>query len=186
MKLLYDIFDTSLGAQALAVQDLDGYLTDLVLLSRKEPADALAELTRRDGRLQQDCESLAEVRQQIGDYLLGERTEFDLKIRPAGTPFQKSVWDEMRKIPYGETRTYGELAGFIERPKAPRAVGAASGANPIWVIIPCHRVVGSDGSLTGYGGGLDIKKALLQLEKGRRLGGLRSFAQQGLFDREPL
>ncbi|MFI5755006.1 methylated-DNA--[protein]-cysteine S-methyltransferase [Streptomyces sp. NPDC051569] len=111
-----------------------------------------------------DFRPFGEVRRQLGAYFDGELTEFDLPLRPAGTPFQLGVWEELRKIPYGETRSYGELAGIIGKPGASRAVGLANGRNPISIIVPCHRVIGSTGGLTGYGGGLDRKQRLLVFE----------------------
>jgi methylated-DNA-[protein]-cysteine S-methyltransferase len=102
---------------------------------------------------------------QLQEYFAGKRTAFDLPLDPAGTPFQLAVWNSMREIPYGETRTYGQLAAAIGRPAASRAVGQAANRNPIWIVIPCHRIVGSNHSLTGYAGGLSMKGALLELEK---------------------
>ena len=101
---------------------------------------------------------------QLNEYFAGARKEFSLELIPEGTDFQKSVWSELQRIPYGQTISYKELAKRIGKPKAVRAVGAANGANPIPIIIPCHRVIGNDGSLTGFGGGLPLKKRLLQLE----------------------
>ena len=105
---------------------------------------------------------------QLEEYFAGKRKTFDLELAPRGTPFQMAVWNELLKIAYGETITYAELAQRIGKPNAVRAVGAANGANPIPLIVPCHRVIGSNGTLTGYGGGLDRKQWLLALE-GRRL-----------------
>ena len=102
--------------------------------------------------------------EQLHEYFAGERKTFSLTLIPEGTEFQKAVWSELQKIPYGETISYKELAERIGKPKAVRAVGAANGANPIPIIIPCHRVIGNDGSLTGFGGGLPLKKRLLELE----------------------
>lgn len=102
---------------------------------------------------------------QLVAYFKGELETFDLRLAPAGTAFQKNVWRELCKIPYGETISYGQLACRIGNPKASRAVGLANGSNPIPIIIPCHRVIGSNGKLTGYGGGLHIKEKLLALEK---------------------
>ena len=96
--------------------------------------------------------------------LFRSRREFTIPLEPAGTPFQKQVWEALRTIPYGETRTYGQIAVQIGRPKASRAVGMGNHKNPIAILIPCHRVIGADGSLTGYGGGLDIKEFLLKRE----------------------
>jgi methylated-DNA-[protein]-cysteine S-methyltransferase len=104
------------------------------------------------------------VIEQLRQYFAGERKTFSLTLIPEGTEFQRAVWSELRKIPYGETISYKELADRIGKPKAVRAVGAANGANPIPIIIPCHRVIGNDGSLTGFGGGLPLKKRLLELE----------------------
>lgn len=105
------------------------------------------------------------ARCQLSQYLAGERRAFDLPIRYEGTAFQRRVWEGLLAIPYGETRTYGELAKLIGRPCAARAVGQACHVNPIAVIIPCHRVIGAKGALTGFGGGIDTKKRLLDLER---------------------
>jgi methylated-DNA-[protein]-cysteine S-methyltransferase len=107
---------------------------------------------------------------QLEEYFAGERRAFDLPLAPEGTPFQLETWQALRAIPHGTTISYGELARRLGKPRAVRAVGAANGRNPISIIIPCHRVIGSDGSLTGYGGGLEVKRRLLELE-GVRLGG---------------
>ena len=107
-----------------------------------------------------------EAEAQLRAYFAGERRNFDLPLRPEGTDFQKAVWQALRTIPYGETRSYGQIAAGIGRPRACRAVGMANHRNPISILIPCHRVVGSDGCLTGYGGGLERKAALLALERG--------------------
>lgn len=101
---------------------------------------------------------------QLRAYFAGELTAFDLAVRPQGTPFQQSVWRALLDIPYGETTSYGAIAKLIGKPDAVRAVGAANGANPIPIVIPCHRVIGASGKLTGFGGGLDVKEKLLRLE----------------------
>ncbi|MFD7898397.1 methylated-DNA--[protein]-cysteine S-methyltransferase [Streptomyces sp. NPDC059479] len=111
-----------------------------------------------------DSRPFTEVVRQLDAYFEGELTEFDLPLRLDGTAFQRSVWEQLRKIPYGETRSYGELAENLGKPGASRAVGLANGKNPIGIIVPCHRVIGSTGSLTGYGGGLDRKQRLLVFE----------------------
>ena len=103
---------------------------------------------------------------QLAEYFAGERTEFDLPLDPHGTEFQVAAWKALAEIPYGETATYGEQAERIGRPTAVRAVGAANGRNPLSIVLPCHRVVGADGSLTGFAGGLDAKRVLLDLERG--------------------
>ena len=101
---------------------------------------------------------------QIAEYLGGQRREFDLPLDLRGTEFQRRVWAAVAGIPYGETRAYADIARTIGKPRAVRAVGAANGANPLPLVVPCHRVLGSDGSLTGYGGGLDVKQELLEME----------------------
>ena len=106
----------------------------------------------------------AETRRQLDEYFAGERKEFDLPLHLSGTDFQVQVLEELQRIPYGETTSYGAIAKRIGRPRAMRAVGAANGRNPIPIVIPCHRVIGSGGDLTGFGGGLDTKAALLRLE----------------------
>jgi len=103
---------------------------------------------------------------QLQEYFAGQRTEFDLPLAPAGTEFQRKVWAGLLGIPYGQTISYGELARRVGSPAASRAVGLANGKNPIAIVVPCHRVIGTDGSLTGYGGGLDRKRFLLGLEQG--------------------
>jgi methylated-DNA-[protein]-cysteine S-methyltransferase len=115
-------------------------------------------------------EGFGEAVRQLTAYFHGRLFEFDLDLRPDGTEFQRAVLAELRKIPYGETAAYGDIARRLGRPGASRAVGAANGRNPLPVVIPCHRVVGADGRLTGYGGGLWIKEWLLNLEKGRENG----------------
>lgn len=104
---------------------------------------------------------------EIKEYFAGERTEFTFPMQMEGTPFQKSVWEELRKIPYGETMSYGEIAAAINNPKAFRAVGMACNKNPIMIAVPCHRVVGSNGTLTGFAYGTDMKQILLNLEKNK-------------------
>jgi methylated-DNA-[protein]-cysteine S-methyltransferase len=111
---------------------------------------------------------LCTTEQQLSEYFARKRKEFDVQLAPAGTEFQLATWRALRDIPFGETISYGELARRMNRPRAVRAVGAANGANPISIIVPCHRVIGADGTLTGYGGGLRIKKRLLELEQGMR------------------
>lgn len=118
---------------------------------------------------ERDDTPFGEAGEQLAAYFAGELKEFTLELRLHGTPFQREVWRELTRIPYGETRTYGELADALGNPKASRAVGLANGRNPVGIVVPCHRVVGSDGNLTGYGGGLDRKRRLLDLERGTAL-----------------
>lgn len=113
-----------------------------------------------------ESELLDLAEQQLTEYFAGERTTFDLPLDLRGTDFQRAVWEELRTVPYGGTVGYGELAASIGRPTAARAVGAAVGRNPVSIVVPCHRVVGADGSLTGFAGGLDAKRTLLALERG--------------------
>jgi methylated-DNA-[protein]-cysteine S-methyltransferase len=107
---------------------------------------------------------LAEAARQLRQYFAGERRDFDLPLRPAGTDFQRAVWSALRRVPYAETQSYADIARALGRPSATRAVGAANGQNPVAIIIPCHRVIGADGRLTGYGGGLPRKQWLLAHE----------------------
>jgi methylated-DNA-[protein]-cysteine S-methyltransferase len=117
-----------------------------------------------DDDWKRDDAAFADVREQLREYFAGERRVFDLALAPRGTPFQQDVWTALQAIPYGQTRSYSQIAGSIGRPDAVRAVGAANGANRIPIIIPCHRVIGSNGSLTGFGGGMATKRFLLDLE----------------------
>ena len=125
-------------------------------LRRAEPPDEAEKDDRR----------FARVMRQLDEYFAGKRTTFDVPLAMRGTPFQLDVWHALQRIPYGETRTYAGIANEIGRPAATRAVGAANGANPIPILVPCHRVIGSNGSLTGFGGGIDVKRRLLELEAG--------------------
>ncbi|QNS03303.1 methylated-DNA--[protein]-cysteine S-methyltransferase [Streptomyces xanthii] len=140
----------------------DGVLSGLYMTGqRHRPAEET--FGERDER------PFGAVVEQLEAYFQGELKEFDLPLDLHGTPFQRSVWERLRQIPYGETRTYGELAEALGNPGASRAVGLANGKNPVGVIVPCHRVVGADGSLTGYGGGLTRKRRLLDFERGTAL-----------------
>lgn len=130
-----------------------GVVTGLKATGRTEETGVRNELTER-------------VNRQLSEYLAGQRREFDFPFELRGTDFQKAVWRALLDIPYGQTRSYGQIARAVGRPGASRAVGLASGKNPIWIAVPCHRVVGARGALTGYAGGLEMKKALLELERG--------------------
>jgi methylated-DNA-[protein]-cysteine S-methyltransferase len=151
------------------IRTLDSPLGELTLVSDGEALTGLY-MTEHRHRPQlppatgDDDGVLAQARDQLVEYFAGERREFDLPLRPAGTPFQQSVWAALREIPYGETAGYGELAARLGRPGAARAVGLANGRNPISIVVPCHRVIGAAGALTGYGGGLERKRYLLELE----------------------
>ena len=111
-----------------------------------------------------DHSILNRVEKQLTEYFRGDRSKFDIPLDPLGTDFQKQVWHELRRIPFGQTKSYGEIARSIGSPNAQRAVGAANGRNPISIVVPCHRVIGSNGKLTGFAGGLKAKATLLQLE----------------------
>ena len=119
---------------------------------------------RREGWREGDHPLLQRAQAQLGEYFAGQRRSFDLPLAPPGTPFQPRVWVALAAIPYGETASYAQLATRVDRPAATRAVGAANGRNPLPIVLPCHRVIGADGSLTGFGGGLPTKRFLLELE----------------------
>jgi methylated-DNA-[protein]-cysteine S-methyltransferase len=154
---LYTLFDSPIG-ELLAVGD-GVSLTELHMQGGRTRASIDPSWVRDDA-------AFAEVRDQLDQYFAGRRSSFDVPLAMAGGPFERRVWDELLTIPYGQTASYGEIADRIGSPGAARAVGLANGRNPIAVIVPCHRVIGADGSLTGYGGGLERKRLLLDLEAG--------------------
>lgn len=154
----YSHYDCSIG-KLLLVGDEDGLCR---LHFPNEKAKPPQEARKADGEL-------SSVRKQLDEYFAGSRKSFDLKLNLKGTPFQKRVWLTLAKIPYGETTSYGELAKQVGSPKGARAVGSANGKNPLPIVLPCHRVIGKDGSLTGFGGGLKVKTALLELEDRHKL-----------------
>lgn len=156
---IYTIIDSPLG-EILAAASSEG-LVRISFLEGTNPVTPEPEWERRDGD-----GILREAEEQFRAYLCGDLTEFNLPLAPEGTAFQKRVWAELAKIPYGETTTYGAIAEAIDQPTASRAVGAANGRNPLPVIVPCHRVIGSSGALTGYAGGVAIKEQLLAIEAG--------------------
>ncbi|HEV3138369.1 MAG TPA: methylated-DNA--[protein]-cysteine S-methyltransferase [Pirellulales bacterium] len=127
-----------------------------------------------DGSWQQSDAPFTAVREQLAEYFAGERQQFDVPIKLAGTPFQQCVWQELVRIPFGTSISYGQLAQRVGKPTASRAVGQANGRNPISIIVPCHRVIGADGKLTGYGGGVDKKKWLLGWERSATVAAPRS------------
>jgi methylated-DNA-[protein]-cysteine S-methyltransferase len=153
----YTTMDSPLG-ELLLLGD-DGVLQGLHMQAGRHPIRIQSSWVRDD-------EAFAEVRAQLEEYFAGTRDTFDVKMHMDGTAFQRTVWHELTQIPYGETISYGELAKRIGRPDRARAVGTANGQNPIAVIVPCHRVIGANGKLVGYGGGLDNKRRLLELESG--------------------
>jgi methylated-DNA-[protein]-cysteine S-methyltransferase len=148
----YTLLPSPLGPVLLTGGD-DGLTR--VLLDGPDPAPGWV---RDDARF-------TEAARQLGEYFAGARTAFDLPLRAAGTAFEQRVWDELRRIPYGETTSYGELARRLNHPGAARAVGRANGRNPLAIVVPCHRVIGASGALTGYAGGLERKRELLALER---------------------
>ncbi|MCU4185304.1 methylated-DNA--[protein]-cysteine S-methyltransferase [Acidiferrimicrobium sp. IK] len=148
--------DSPIGRLTLVAED--GEICGLYMdLQRHRPAESTLGAPAERG--------LEAAIEQLQEYFAGERQEFDLVLRPAGSAFHRQVWTALRAIPYGATESYGELAARIGRPGAARAVGLANGRNPISIIVPCHRVIGADGSLTGYGGGVERKRALLDFER---------------------
>ncbi|MEU8888043.1 methylated-DNA--[protein]-cysteine S-methyltransferase [Streptomyces sp. NPDC048442] len=153
----HTLMDSTFGPLTLVATD--GVLSAVYMVNHRHqpPEETFGE---------RDPEPFPEVIEQLNAYFEGELKEFTLPIHLEGTPFQRTVWAELRKIPYGETRSYGELAKALGKPGASRAVGLANGKNPISIVVPCHRVIGSGGSLTGYGGGLERKQHLLALERG--------------------
>ncbi|MGV9968248.1 methylated-DNA--[protein]-cysteine S-methyltransferase [Streptomyces olivaceus] len=156
----HTVIDSPYGALTLVAED--GVLCGLYMTDQRHrpPEESFG---ARDER------PFAGAEEQLEAYFAGELTEFDLPLRLTGTPFQRTVWDQLRKIPYGETRTYGQLADALGNPAASRAVGLANGRNPIGIVVPCHRVIGASGGLTGYGGGLERKQRLLDFERGSAL-----------------
>lgn len=165
-------YDSPVGTIRLVEQE--GALTTLSMAGKAYPDAFLrrGEFTYAQagdrllaqGALRRETAFLAWVHEELVEYFAGERRVFTVPVRPAGTPFQQRVWQALCTIPYGQTRTYGQIAAQIGQPTASRAVGMGNHKNPVGIIIPCHRVIGADGSLTGYGGGLDIKEYLLKLE----------------------
>jgi methylated-DNA-[protein]-cysteine S-methyltransferase len=151
-SVIYTCVTTAIG-ELLAARNDEGAITRIHFTGATAP-----ETWRRDDA------AFADVREQLHAYFAGELHEFSLPLAPAGTPFQQSVWTALRAIPYGQTRSYLEIATAIGKPSACRAVGAANGANPLPIVVPCHRVIGANGTLTGFGGGIDVKRQLLALE----------------------
>jgi methylated-DNA-[protein]-cysteine S-methyltransferase len=155
---MHTTISTTIGELTL-VADENGAITGVEFGAREAAANGASAATNPEATA-----ALEAAAAQLREYLAGERTDFDLPLRPQGNEFELAVWAELLRIPYGETTSYGEIARRIGHPGAARAVGRANGRNPIAIVVPCHRVIGSDGSLTGYGGGLDLKRALLTLE----------------------
>ena len=154
--IVYTVMNSPLG-RILVARNTEG-LTCINFQDGTEPVSPQA-------GWREQASALADATAQLGAYFRGELRQFEIPLAPQGTAFQLQVWQAMKAIPYGQTLTYAELARKVGRPQAARAVGGASSRNPLPVVVPCHRVVGSDGSLTGYAGGLHLKQALLDLER---------------------
>ena len=153
---VHTVVDSPVGPLTLVA--VDGALAGCYMdAQRHRPANAIFG--------DPDPEPFGPAVEQLGEYFSGDRLDFDLPLAVAGTPFQQRVWAALRDIPYGETESYGELAARVGSPGASRAVGLANGRNPIGIIVPCHRVIGASGSLTGYGGGIERKRQLLDMER---------------------
>jgi methylated-DNA-[protein]-cysteine S-methyltransferase len=146
-------YRTSIGLIGIAEED--GAITNLWFDGEREPHDVF----------EKETVLLVEASKQLSDYLQGRRREFSIPLSPTGTPFMRKVWKSLQDIPYGQTRSYGQIAKEIGVPGAARAVGMANNRNPISIFIPCHRVIGANGRLVGYLGGLDLKEKLLELER---------------------
>ena len=157
----YTLIPSPIGELLLAGED--GRLALVGFATAQRPHQPSADWRRCDA-------AFADARQQLAEYFAGERQQFELPLALAGTPFQRSVYDALRAIPYGETRSYSDIAAAIGRPKAVRAVGAANGRNPLPIVVPCHRVIGKRGGLVGFGGGLPVKERLLALERNSAIG----------------
>ena len=157
---VYKRMTSPVGTLTLVATD-DGLAA--ILWEDDPPGRVRLRLEREDSR----HPVLVEAERQLTEYFAGRRTQFTLKLDPTGTAFQRTVWDALLTIPFGETRSYAQIASQIGRPSAARAVGAANGRNPLSIVAPCHRVLGSSGALTGFAGGLDVKAQLLALERTR-------------------
>lgn len=164
MTTYYAVTVDSPVGPLVGLVDSAGAVVRIELPGGRTREELEGDLHRRGITLAEDPERTRELVRQLGEYFAGERRQFDLPLAAAGTPFQRAVWSELSRIPFGETRSYGEVARALGKPGASRAVGRANGANPIPIVVPCHRVLGADGSLTGFGGGLEAKAALLALE----------------------
>ncbi len=156
MTIHYTRIDSPIGPLLLAASDAGMHTIEF--------QDAKHPVKRGDDWEQSAHPLLERARRQLEEYFAGKRRSFDLPLAPQGTPFQRQVWQTLAGIGYGETLSYGQLAARVGRPTASRAVGAANGRNPLPIVLPCHRVIGADGSLTGFGGGLPTKRFLLRLE----------------------
>ena len=160
MRQFYDTFPTPVGDFSVALNATGSVIATAF--------GGLAELRERfnPDEVTRDPIRAADVRREVTEYFAGTRRHFTVKLSPSGSPFQRGVWSALRRIPFGETRSYGQLAAELGNPAASRAVGRANATNPICLLVPCHRVIGADGSLTGFAFGEDIKRRLLEHERG--------------------
>ncbi len=145
----------------IVIAEREGFISHLLFLTEVKMTEMIAK-----NDIVEETPLIKKTKDQLEEYFAGTRKEFEIPLKPAGTEFQSKVWEALREIPYGETRSYKQISERIDRPKAYRAVGHANNQNPISIIIPCHRVIGINGKMVGYGGGIDIKEKLLVLESG--------------------
>jgi len=146
-------------------QSYESPFGNIVIVSNGKAITNITLESKNDPKCKKEADELTDkAANQLDEYFSGKRREFDIPLDPCGSGFQQKVWKALLEIPYGETRSYKEIAQMIDNPKACRAVGLANNKNPIWIMIPCHRVIGTDGTLTGYGGGLAMKQRLLEIE----------------------
>ncbi len=170
MTFYYHRISSPIGDLGLVVDESERLVRIAFLAGVDEPLPAALErYFDRGDELVEDAARGRRARAQLEQYFAGERREFDLELAPRGTEFQQRVWQDLLDIPAGQTRTYSEIARRLGRPGAARAVGRANATNPIPIIVPCHRVIGANGTLTGYAGGLEIKQGLLEIEGFARL-----------------
>jgi methylated-DNA-[protein]-cysteine S-methyltransferase len=167
MNAYIDEIDSPVGTVAFAT-DEKGALLGLWFRDGRRPASLEAGLKREGFTLSRDEDQTAAVREQLVEYFAGERRSFDLPVARRGTLFQEDVWEELSRIPFGDTRTYGQVAEAIGLPGEAIEVGSACAANPVLLVVPCHRVVGADGSLKGYAGGIPVKERLLGFEASQK------------------
>ena len=151
-----NIFHYSTRIGRIGIEENGSAITKIYFINNDEQEEVLEK---------NETALLKEAIKQLNEYFDGQRSSFDLQLEPQGTEFQKKVWNALKEIPFGETRSYGEIAKIIGNEKASRAVGMANNKNPIPIIVPCHRVIGANGKLVGYAGGIDIKERLLNIEK---------------------
>jgi methylated-DNA-[protein]-cysteine S-methyltransferase len=163
----YTVIDSPIGELTLVADDESDALRALYMVEHRHAPGRETFGARLDGA--DAAHVFGAVTAQLAEYFAGDRTAFDVPTAPIGTEFQRAVWQQLRAIPYGETRTYGQIAALLGNPKAVRAVGLANGRNPLSIVVPCHRVIGASGAMTGFGGGVERKEFLLGLEKAEAL-----------------